>query len=293
MKITVKPGKYVAAVSGGVDSMVLLHLLHLTSDAQLVVAHLDHGIRRDAWQDRVLVASTAEAYGLPFEYKEARLGPAASEAEARSIRYAFLETVRQGYGAQAIITAHHQDDVLETAFLNLLRGTGRKGLSSLRSSDTVVRPLLHIPKQDIRSYAIEHDIRWREDSTNQDEHYLRNYVRRQLLTKLSAEQKQQFADRLRIASDINRELDSLLDDMLTLHQTIEGLDRQWFIALPYDVSTEIMASWLRSSEIRDFDRKAIARLVVAAKTAQSGKRIDIVAANQLHIGKHYLNLARR
>lgn len=293
MKITIKPGIYVVAVSGGVDSMVLLDILRTIPDVRLVVAHLDHGIREDAWQDRALVAATAEAYGLPFDYKEAQLGPTTSEAAARAVRYAFLEEVRRKHNAQAIITAHHQDDVLETALLNLLRGTGRKGLSSLDSSDTLVRPLLHVPKQDIRAYAKAHDIQWREDSTNQDKRYLRNFVRRQLLTQLTAEQKQQFADRLLATAGINREMDTLLLDMLQAHMSPEGLDRRWFIDLPYDVSTEVMATWLRHANIRNFDRKTIARLVAAGKTAAPGKQVDVIAGNWLQVHKYYLSLVLR
>jgi tRNA(Ile)-lysidine synthase len=293
MKITVVPGKYVVAVSGGVDSMALLHLLHALPEIELVVAHLDHGIRDDAPEDRKLVASTAASYNLAFEYKEARLGPGVSEADARSVRYAFLEEVRQKHEARAIITAHHQDDVLETALLNMLRGTGRKGLSSLRSSDTIVRPLLHVSKKDIRSYAKGYGIQWREDSTNQNERYLRNFVRRQLLTQLSGTQRQRLAEQLLATASINQELDGLLGDMLAAHVSAEGLDRRWFTSLPYDVSAEIIATWLRQSDIRDFDRKAIARLVVGAKTALPGKQVDIAAGNQLRIGKHYLNLVTR
>lgn len=293
MQITVKPGKYVAAVSGGVDSMVLLELLQQIADVELVVAHLDHGIRTDSGRDRELVEATARRYGLPFEYKEARLGPSASEADARRARYAFLEVVREQHNAQAIITAHHQDDALETAMLNVLRGTGRKGLSSLKSSDLIVRPFLSVPKQDIRRYAEEHGITWREDSTNQDERYLRNFVRRQVLTKLNADQKQQLTSRLLATAAINEELDALLLDMLHARMTDEGLSRRWFINLPYDVSAEVIAAWLRQASIRDFDRKAIVRLVVAAKTALPGKRVDIAADNQLYVDKHYIRITRR
>jgi tRNA(Ile)-lysidine synthase len=290
MKINVDPGLYIVAISGGVDSMTLLHILKSMPNMRLVVAHLDHGIREDAWQDRELVEVITRAYGLPFEYEEARLGAAASEADARYARYAFLERVKKKHNARGILTAHHQDDVLETAFLNLLRGTGRKGLSSLRSSDEVVRPFLNISKQEIRAYAAAHNIQWREDSTNQDERYLRNFVRRQLLPRLSTDQKQRLTARLLDTAIINEELDELLTDTLQAHVSAEGLDRRWFTQLPYDVAAEIMATWLRGKGVRGFDRKGISRVVVAAKTALPGKRIEIIAGNQLHIGKHYMDL---
>ena len=288
MKIVVPPGLYVVAVSGGVDSMVLLDLLLTVPELYLVVAHLDHGIRKDSRQDRILVETTARMHNLPFEYREARLSRSVSEADARKVRYDFLDAVRQQYGAQAIITAHHQDDVIETAFLNLLRGTGRKGLSSLRSSDKILRPLLQASKQDIREYAKENAIRWREDSTNQDERYLRNFVRLSLIPQLTPVQRQRLSERLMSVAIINQELDALLLDNLHAHMALEGLNRQWFIMLPYDISAEVIASWLRQTGIRDFDRKTIERLVIAAKTALPGKHIDVIAGSKLHIGRQYL-----
>lgn len=293
MKITVNPGTYVAAVSGGVDSMVLLDLLHILPNVHIIVAHLDHGIRKDSSEDRMLVEAAARVYNMPFEYREVWLGAGASEAEARRVRYAFLEAVCRQYDAQAIIMAHHQDDVIETALINVLRGTGRKGLSSLQSSDTVLRPLLHVPKQEIREYAEAHKIYWREDSTNQDERYLRNFIRRQLLPQLGAAQKQQFFERLLQTADVNQRLDNLLADSLRTHIDNDGLDRQWFIGLPYDVSAELIATWLREGGIRDFDRKAVERLVVAAKTALPGKQVDAIAGAKLQIGRRRLLLVMR
>src|SRR6185436_20114617 len=127
MKISVRPGKYVVAVSGGVDSMVLLDLLRQKPKLELVVAHFDHGIREDSAQDRKLVQRIAKAYGLPFVHAKGNLGPKAGEALAREARYAFLRQVQADHDAKAIITAHHQDDMLKTAIMNLLRGTGRRG----------------------------------------------------------------------------------------------------------------------------------------------------------------------
>src|SRR6266542_1461422 len=150
MKVRVSPGKYVVAVSGGVDSMVLLDLLRQKPKLELVVSHFDHGIRPDSEEDRRLVQRIARAYGLPFVYARGNLGPKAGEALAREARYAFLRRVQQEQGAKAIITAHHQDDMLETAIMNLLRGTGRRGLSSLKSREGLLRPLLNWTKKDIR-----------------------------------------------------------------------------------------------------------------------------------------------
>jgi tRNA(Ile)-lysidine synthase len=129
MDISVEPGRYVIAVSGGVDSVALLHALTKRPALDMIVAHFDHGIRPESAQDAAFVRTLAESYGLPFVTDRVELGPDASEASARQARYSFLRTLQRQYDATSIITAHHQDDLLETAIINLLRGTGRRGLT--------------------------------------------------------------------------------------------------------------------------------------------------------------------
>ncbi|HEV2403019.1 MAG TPA: tRNA lysidine(34) synthetase TilS [Candidatus Saccharimonadales bacterium] len=293
MDISIKPGRYVIAVSGGVDSMVLLDLLHRQPGVELIVVHLDHGIRPDAALDRKLVQSTALLHGLPFVYKEAQLGAHASEADARTIRYDFLHEVQRRYQAKAIITAHHRDDVLETALLNVLRGTGRKGLSSLQSSPGVVRPLLAVSKSEILEYARQYHLQWREDSTNQDDRYARNYIRHNFVTRLSAAQAKQLLSHIHKAGQLNTEIDGLLLTVLGEHTTTEGLDRRWFTQLPYAVAAEVIAAWLRDNGVREFSRKLVNQLVVTAKTAQPDKLADVDAEHALHIRKSTISLEHR
>lgn len=276
METQVKPGRYVVAVSGGVDSMVLLDLLRKLPDVELVVAHFDHGIRPDSSEDRKLVQKVAEAYGLPFAYETAQLGAGASEAEARTARYAFLERVRSDHQARAIITAHHQDDLLETAILNLLRGTGRKGLTSLADRPHIMRPLLPFTKQEIRAYAEQHRLEWREDSTNADDRYMRNYIRHQIIPALTPDVKRQLHMLLRQTGSTNRKLDTELATLLSTIGQGALLDRQAFVELPHDIAKELLASWLRQQGITDFDRQTLERVVVAAKTKPPGTQIDIL-----------------
>jgi tRNA(Ile)-lysidine synthetase-like protein len=293
MRVEVKPGKYIVAVSGGVDSMVLLDVLRQLPGVELVVAHFEHGVRSDSDEDRKLVEATARAYGLPFIYERGNLGPNVSEATARDARYAFLRRTKKEQGAAGIITAHHQDDLLETAILNMVRGTGRKGLTSLRSTSELIRPLLHIPKQEIRDYANKNTIHWREDSTNQTDNYLRNYIRHHLIPRLGEAGKQQLLEYIEKAEGLNPAIDELLTKDLQAQPAANELNRQWFIMLPYAVSCEIMAAWLRAQGITQFDRKTIDRLVVAAKVAAPGKRIDINTGYLLEVGKQTLRLVHR
>jgi tRNA(Ile)-lysidine synthetase-like protein len=290
MQLGLEPGKYVLAVSGGVDSMVLLDMLRQQPELKLVVAHFDHGIREDSHQDRKLVQDHAGKHGLPFIHKNGMLGVGASEAVARKARYDFLHQVRQASGAKAIITAHHQDDVLETAILNLLRGTGRRGLASLRSRDTLRRPLVDVTKRQIHAYALSHKLIWREDSTNQNEDYLRNYVRRKILPRFSLAQRRQLLDIVKDMAETNRELDTRLINYLHTQPAIDELGRQDFILLPHNAAREVLAAWLRNHNIRNFDRRTLERLVVAAKTGKRGDLADVLQNHRLFIGRETLAL---
>lgn len=262
MEIVVpNPGTYVVAVSGGVDSMVLLHYLHThaaESDEpyKLIVAHLDHGMRQDSVDDRRLVQAAAQQYGLPFIYDSAHLGAGASEDQARIARYKFLEKVRAASEASAIITAHHQDDALETAIHNMIRGTGRKGITALGTRNGVLRPFLLVPKHEIIAHAREHQLEWHEDSTNVDTAYARNYIRHKILPRFEAEHKQQLHDIVVQLRSTNSELDTELREHLAMHTVQHRLDRLWFMQLPHKVSCEIMAAWLRKEGISG-DRKSV------------------------------------
>ncbi|MGH7240306.1 MAG: tRNA lysidine(34) synthetase TilS [Candidatus Saccharimonadales bacterium] len=290
MEITVAPGKYIVAVSGGVDSVVLLDLLAKLPGLELVVAHFDHGIRSDSSEDRRFVEKLAKNYNLQFIFAEGKLSAKASEAAAREARYEFLEKARLNTGAAAIITAHHQDDVLETAVINLIRGTGRRGLSSLKETEKVKRPLLGYSKKAIKAYAKSHGLKWREDPTNTDTKYLRNYVRHELLPKLGTDGRARLLAIITKASEQNREIDQLLNSTVAADN---GIDRAWFAALPHNVSLEIMAAWLRAHDIINYDRKTLERLVVAAKTGHAGSRYDIGKSHWIKLSRAELALSSK
>jgi tRNA(Ile)-lysidine synthetase-like protein len=290
MKIMVSSGKYVVAVSGGVDSMALLHALTRLPDIELVVAHFDHGIRPDSSQDCHLVRRIAKEYGLPYTYDEGALGADASEEVARRARYAFLRRVCAEQAADAVITAHHKDDVLETAVINIIRGTGRKGLSSLGDAPGLIRPLLGTSKSEIRRYADEHGLVWREDSTNADHRYLRNHIRHNVLPRLSQEQTNRLYTYILRARTLNADIDVHLDAILKSQKTHGQLDRTGFILLPHKVSLEVMAAWLRVQGIRTFDKKMLERCVRGAKIQRAGTRISLDRSAFLRIGKESLAL---
>jgi tRNA(Ile)-lysidine synthetase-like protein len=170
--------QYVLAVSGGIDSVVLLDMMIAKKKYDITVAHFDHGIRSDSEDDACFVRGLAENYGVPYVTRREELGSKASEDQARNRRYLFLHGVALERNA-ILVTAHHADDAIETIAINLTRGTGWRGLSAL-SAVSVARPIVHISKQSIRQYALDKRLEWVEDSTNMSTSYLRNRIRRKI-----------------------------------------------------------------------------------------------------------------
>ncbi len=292
MGIEIKPGRYVVAVSGGVDSMVLLDILSKQPGVELVVAHFDHGIRPESAEDRKYVQTAALRYKIPFVYDRAELGPRASEALAREARYGFLHKVRDTVDASAIATAHHEDDVLETAIINMVRGSGRKGLSSLHSTDTIVRPLLHLPKHVLIAYAVRHSLPWREDPTNKDTAYLRNYVRHKVLPQFDESDRSRLLQLSRDAAVRNASIDNLLSELIE-DKDKPALERLLFMQLPHVVAKELLAAFLRLYGIHNFDRKLLEQIVIRLKTLSPGKRIDVDGEHVLTITKEHIMLRKR
>lgn len=266
-------GKYVLAVSGGVDSVVLLDLVSKQKGLDIVVAHYDHGIRKDSSKDKELVQNLATKYGYKFECEEGNLGPDINEADARDKRYDFLNGVKQKCNAIALVTAHHQDDLIETSMINILRGTGRRGLTSLKSNSDIVRPLLSYPKKYLIEYAEQNDLNWNEDSTNKDTKILRNYLRINIVAKMPHDKRAEWIAILDCALKLNNKLDFEIQNLLRrgLHKNQPVLNRGWFIMLPYDISKEVLLAILYKIGLKDIDKKTIERLTVQIKTLPGGK----------------------
>jgi tRNA(Ile)-lysidine synthase len=264
--------------------MVLLNILYkkISTEAQsqnivlsVVVAHFNHGIRQDSKADETLVQKTAKKYNLPFEVGYGRLGKNASEQKARNRRYKFLETIKTKYSADAIITAHHQDDFIETAFLNILRGSGHRGLAAMKVNQQVKRPLLHVNKESILRYANKHRIKWIEDSTNQDESYLRNYIRKNLLSDMSEEQKQYLIKNIEKVADIVAEKDILVAKISQNIMNNNTISRSKYIMLPAEIRYEVIMYWLRSNGYRNYEKQNIEKIDIALKTGKAGTKLSI------------------
>lgn len=192
-----RPGaKVVVGLSGGADSVSLLHALHALKgyNLTLIAAHLNHGIRgKEAARDAEFSRSIAESLGIEFELWKAdapalrKRSRISLEDAARVLRYEFFEEVRKKHGASRIATAHTLDDQAETVLMRLIRGSGAKGLSGIPpvSGKYIVRPLIETDRATIESYLKSEGIEWIEDSTNRERDYLRNRIRLDLLPGLS------------------------------------------------------------------------------------------------------------
>ena len=263
--------KYIVAVSGGIDSVVLLHMMtHDTrwSADELIVAHCDHGIRDDSADDAALVKGLATTYGLNYESIQLQLGPDASEDVARTARYEFLTRLKDKHSADAIITAHHQDDVIETMLINLIRGTGWRGLCSLCEHDGIKRPLLTMSKAEIAGYAIRHELEWHDDSTNDDPRYLRNYLRQTIMRSLLPAERNSllhlYEQQVELASHIDEERRRVMESV----RSECGLQRYWLIMAGESVAGELICA----IGGQRFETRSLKRLWHFACTARVGKQ---------------------
>jgi tRNA(Ile)-lysidine synthase len=284
VNVKVDPGKYILAVSGGVDSMVLLDLLSKKPGIELVVAHFNHGIRPEAGEDEEFVRRRASVLSLPFEDGHGYLGGSASEETARNARYKFLYAVQDQHKTDGIITAHHEDDLVETAFLNLLRGSGRKGVIAISQSN-IVRPLLGVTKNEIINYARSNNIEWREDSTNTQTMYLRNSVRKQLTIKLTEEKRQEILNNIDKVAKIDREVDYQIANLSRSICQNGIVNRASFTSLPINLGSELVTYWLKQNGISDYDSNTVGRINIALRTFKPGTDCVIKHGVKLEIAK--------
>lgn len=259
---------YLVAVSGGVDSVVLLDMMSRT-DHRLVVAHVDHGIREeDSAADARFVEALARRYGLPFVKTELNLGAHASEDMARQRRYEFLFAEAKKFHA-TVMTAHHQGDVVETIAINLKRGTGWRGLAVMDRSG-IVRPLLSLRKVQLYEYATRHHLEWSEDATNHTNAYLRNRMRRRLAA-VPPRNIEAIAKLRSVQLQLRRDIDREARRIMTRHAG----SRYFLSQLDESVGGELLGEVIVEAGGVRPTRPQIKRALLAIKLAKPGTSHDI------------------
>jgi tRNA(Ile)-lysidine synthase len=279
------PGRYLVAVSGGADSIALLHVLATSGRYELVSAHFDHGLRADSALDAQLVEETARALGVPSVSQAAHLGQA-SEAVARQHRYEWLEQARVEAGAAAIVTAHHRDDLVETSVLNLARGSGRHGLAPMHRGP-LLRPLLEVSRAQLRAYNAHHRLQWREDPTNADIANPRNFLRHRLLAQAPAGWTDRYAALIGRQATLNAVIDDHLAPLLDQSSWTRRQLRD--LTLP-EVAELLHAAVRRLDPGAQLDQRLLAELALFAATARPHRRRPIRGRLELAAGRDSISV---
>jgi tRNA(Ile)-lysidine synthase len=222
-----KDDRLIVGVSGGVDSMVLLHVLNACREGfnlSLIVAHINHGFRpEESEKEAELVQKESERLGLSFEYGQfnvkefQRLEGYSPQDAARKIRFHFFDHLLQKHHAQKIVLGHNADDQVETVLLRLLRGTGLKGLKGMLPirEGKVIHPLLEVWREEIEAFAQEERIPFLLDSSNLKKEYLRNRLRLTLIPLIEGEFQPKFKKLLLRTSTHLREENDYLEKEAT------------------------------------------------------------------------------
>lgn len=280
--------KVILAISGGVDSMVLLERWRKKySTDDFAVATFDHGTRASAKADAEFVEKCCKNYNIRCLRGEGRLGSGASEAEARRARYEFLGKVRgemaREWGVEEgevkIVTAQHLDDLVESVAINLARGTEWRGLGVMGRRG-VERPLIDWTKKEILKYASERGVVFREDPTNSEEKYLRNRLRGKVRT-LGEEEKRKIGELARRQREIAEEVEEIIREMIGER---EEYPREWFDSLPEELAEEVARYILEKNGVRT-TRPQRRDFVEAVRTYAPGKRFNLPQDKMAKIGR--------
>lgn len=289
------------AVSGGVDSMVLLHCLY-NMKIPVTVYHMEHGIRgQESKNDMAFVKAQCVKLGIECITKSVDVPKLAKETSvsvetaARTARYEFLDTAEAAH----IATAHHMDDMAETVIMNLTRGSGMSGLCGIpERRGKYIRPMLGVSRSEIEQYASENDIEYVTDSTNDDMAHTRNYIRKEIMPRLKQINERAVANMARSAK-LLREDEAVLVDMAKEVDCIEvcedgaHIDIELFCAQAAAVQKRILRLAIGCKyDMVDVENVHIDSILQMVKNGVNGKSIDLkyglfatLAYDKLIVGK--------
>jgi tRNA(Ile)-lysidine synthase len=312
--------KVVVGVSGGADSLALLHVLYTLReqlDCQLHVATLDHGLRGEASAEDVrFVVDICKQWGIPVTAEHVNVTELAQhskhgiEAEARRVRYHFLTQVAQQVGTSDVAVAHHANDQAETLLMRITRGTGTRGLQGMSVKAeywegvipvALIRPLLNVTRAEVEAYCRENDLHPRHDATNDDLDYTRNYMRHEILPRLQVVNPQVVHALNRLSETAAIELDFLWRAFQT--QVVPHINwrhdliiysRSDFGALhPYMQRRFIQWAIMTLQRSEDISFERIVAAVELAQTGQVGAIAELPHDLQLRLDYDTLVIERR
>jgi tRNA(Ile)-lysidine synthase len=268
-------GRYLIGVSGGRDSVALLHWLTNLGYMKLIVCHLNHQLRgRSSAADARFVEKLAGRYGLDFEVGAANVHALAKkkrmsiEAAAREARYSFFAKVAKRRRCRTIFLAHHADDLVETFLINLFRGAGITGLAAMREVSTrhidnldvtVVRPFLGIWRKEIDIYVRDHRVKFREDASNKELNPLRNRIRHRVVPFLEKTVSRNIRPAIWRAAAIVGEEENWIDNQVP-DSTDTELSVTKLRALPIALQRREILKWLRAQKISEVGFDVIERV---------------------------------
>jgi tRNA(Ile)-lysidine synthase len=266
--------RYLIGVSGGRDSVALLHWLTALGYRNLVVCHLDHGLRaRSSAADARFVQKLAATNNLTCELGKADVRHLAAdtkqslEAAARSARYSFFAKVARRRRCHTIFLGHHADDLVETFLINLFRGAGSSAQRGIRPISVrtvekvelvIVRPLLEVWRAEIDDYVEVRGLRYREDASNRQLDALRNRMRHRIIPELEKELGRGIRKTVSRMAIIAAEEDAFLSDALP--QTSARLPLRELRAMPLALQRRALTRWLRSHDVADVGFEMVERV---------------------------------
>lgn len=276
--------KLILAVSGGVDSMALLNTY---AHADIIVVHIDHGTRDSSVEDADFVRQKCQELGVKFYETKLELGEGVSEELARKKRYEFLKIIQEKEGG-TLCTAHHLDDVLESIAINLIRGTGWRGLTPFYG-DELVRPFIisKMWKRDVLKFAGEQKISFRQDPTNYETNYLRNRVREKMV-ELDETARVDIIELFEKQNKLRGKIEKLVTELAK--QTVVGKNfhkKELFLRADEKVAIEILREICLMHDY-SLTRKQLRDFLAAIKTYAPHKKFNLPKNHFVTILKNYI-----
>jgi tRNA(Ile)-lysidine synthetase-like protein len=290
LEVYPKERGYLVGVSGGVDSRVVLQILLDAGFTNLVICHLDHRLRgRDSERENQLIRRLATRLKLPLVQEQVQGWPPklSLETAARQARQQFFARAAKQFGASHVFLGHHADDQVETFLFNILRGAGSIGQAAMRTETRIsadgidlilVRPLLHVWKQEIRDYAKRRRLKFSEDVTNMENKFTRNRIRNLLVPEIERILGRPFKANLLRLCEIAADEGELLRQLTPTWWQLDELPVRDLRTSPVALQRRVIHQWLTRQQIDDVSFEDVEQIRFML-THQEVAKVNLSAGN--------------